>query len=49
VLRRAGAAQVWVATVARTMKEQGFKVSEFQSFSVGTGRVESEELATLKL
>jgi ComF family protein len=45
VLRRAGAAQVWVATVARTLKlaskeagfkvpeEAGFKVSEFQGFN----------------
>jgi len=31
VLRRAGSAQVWVATVARTLKEAGFKVAEFQS------------------
>jgi len=31
VLRRAGAAQVWVATVARTLKEPGFSVSRFQS------------------
>jgi ComF family protein len=30
VLRRAGAAQVWVATVARTMKQAGFKVSQLQ-------------------
>jgi ComF family protein len=33
VLRRAGAAKVWVATVARTMKDPGFKVSEFQGFN----------------
>jgi len=39
VLARAGASQVWVATVARTLKlaskyveEQGFKVEEFQGF-----------------
>jgi ComF family protein len=36
VLRRAGAAQVWVATVARTLKlashEGGFSVSAFQGF-----------------
>jgi ComF family protein len=36
VLRRAGAAQVWVATVARTLKwafkAEGFKVSESQGF-----------------
>ena len=50
VLRRAGVRQVWVATVARTLKlaskyvaveqtedkEEGFKVSEFQSVKVGT-------------
>jgi len=38
VLRRAGASQVWVATVARTLKlatrQQGFNVAEFQSFNV---------------
>jgi ComF family protein len=36
VLRRAGAAQVWVATVARTLKlaskQQGFNVSKVQGF-----------------
>lgn len=36
VLRRAGVAKVWVATVARTLKlaskEQGFKLSEVQGF-----------------
>ena len=37
VLRRAGAAKVWVATAARTMKNPSFKVSEFQSFQVGAG------------
>jgi ComF family protein len=39
VLRRAGAAKVWVATVARTLKlasnMEGFKVSEFQGFTDG--------------
>lgn len=39
VLRRAGAAKVWVATVARTLKlaskNEGFKVSEFQGFEDG--------------
>ena len=48
VLRRAGAARVWVATVARTLKlaskqaafkEPGFKVSEFQSFKDETEAV----------
>ena len=38
VLRRAGASQVWVATVARTLKlatrQQGLNVAEFQSFNV---------------
>jgi len=38
VLRRAGASQFWVATVARTLKlatrQQGFNVAEFQSFNV---------------
>jgi ComF family protein len=32
VLRRAGTARVWVATVARTLKEAGFNVSRLQSF-----------------
>ena len=48
VLRRAGAAEVWVATVARTMKDPGFKLSEFQSFKVETGSAEPEGFATLK-
>ena len=40
VLRRAGAAKVWVATVARTMKDPGFKVSEFQGFNGETNPFE---------
>jgi len=44
VLRRAGAAQVWVATVARTMKEPSFKVSGLQSFKVGAESAEPEKL-----
>lgn len=35
VLRKAGAERVWVATVARTMKEPGFKVSTLQGFKDG--------------
>jgi len=54
VLRRAGAAQVWVATVARTLKlaskMEGFNVSELQSFEgAGDAAVEAENIATLKL
>ena len=52
VLRRAGAAKVWVATVARTLKmaskyqeEQGLKVSELQSFAETS---ESAGFETLK-
>ena len=52
VMRRAGAAKVWVATVARTLKmaskyqeEQGFKVSELQSFAETS---ESAGFETLK-
>ena len=37
VLRRAGARQVWVATVARTMKNAGFNVSKLQGFNAGVG------------
>jgi len=54
VLRRAGAAQVWVATVARTLKlasnEGSFKVSELQSLTEDpaeqeeVGQVESLEI-----
>jgi len=36
VLRRAGAAKVWVATVARTLKEPSFNVSRLQSFNLET-------------
>ncbi|HKS72690.1 MAG TPA: ComF family protein [Terriglobales bacterium] len=63
VLRRAGASKVWVATVARTLKlaskhqeeglkEQGSKVSEFQSFEEAgksADTLEPENLETLKL
>ncbi|SPF31597.1 Phosphoribosyltransferase (fragment) [Candidatus Sulfotelmatobacter kueseliae] len=48
VLRRAGAAQVWVATVARTLKNAGFKVSRFQSFKEGTEPAESAEAEDLE-
>lgn len=55
VLRRAGAGKVWVATVARTLKlaskNEGFKVSEFQSFRddpESAETLESEQLETLK-
>ncbi len=55
VLRRAGAAKVFVATVARTLKlasnSEGFKVSEFQGFKDGSESAEifgSEHLETLK-
>jgi ComF family protein len=55
VLRKAGAARVWVATVARTLKlaskYEGFNVSEFQGFRNGTESSEQieEGLETLKL
>jgi len=42
VLRRAGAAKVWAATVARTMKDPGFKVSEFQGFGTEAKAAELE-------
>jgi len=55
VLRRAGAAKVLVATVARTLKMasniEGFKVSEFQGFKYGPESHEilgSAHLETLK-
>lgn len=57
VLRRAGAAGVWVATVARTLKnvgfkETGFNVSEFQGFNgenlENDASVELEDFETLK-
>ena len=44
VLRRAGVARVWVATVARTLKDPGFKVSMVQGFKVEGA--EPEELET---
>ena len=54
VLRRAGARQVWVSTVARTLKlaskyaeSQGFNVSTFQSFENPVDSV--PDLETLKL
>ena len=56
MLRRAGAAKVLVATVARTVKlasnTEGFKVSEFQGFKDGAESDETLEpahLETLKL
>jgi ComF family protein len=53
VLRKAGAAKVWVATVARTLKlaskYEGFNVSEFQGFKDGTESSEQiEDLEALK-
>jgi ComF family protein len=54
VLRRAGAAKVVVATVARTLKlasnTEGFKVSECQGFNdaESSERLEPENLETLK-
>jgi ComF family protein len=54
VLRRARAAKVWVATVARTLKlaskAEGFKVSELQSFNDAPEEsAELEDLETLPL
>ncbi len=50
MLRRAGASRVWVATVARTLKESGFKVSKLQGFKVEDAAAEeSGDLETLKL
>ncbi|MFZ0734895.1 MAG: ComF family protein [Candidatus Sulfotelmatobacter sp.] len=55
VLRRAGAARLWVATVARTLKlaskyleMQGFNVSKLQAFPKGN-EAENPEAAALKL
>jgi len=48
VLRRAGAVQVWVATVARTLKEPGFKVSGFRSFKDEPESATCNEHETLK-
>lgn len=52
VLRRAGARQVWVATVARTLKNAGFNVSKLQGFNVEEGAAEEsgnfETFETLK-
>jgi len=53
VLRRAGAAQVWVATAARTLKNAGFNVSKLQGFNVENAETdasaESRDFETLKL
>jgi ComF family protein len=55
VLRKAGAAKVWVATVARTLKlaskYESFNVSEFQGFKDETESAEQieENVETLKL
>ena len=48
VLRRAGADRVWVATVARTLKETGFKVSEFQGFTGNAQPGEVEEPSNIE-
>jgi ComF family protein len=47
VLRRAGASKVWVATVARTMKNPSLKIVEFQGFKPEGAEI--EHLETLKL
>jgi ComF family protein len=56
VLRKAGAARVWVATVARTLKNasnnESFSVSEFQRVkkeAESEEKLEAENLETLKL
>ena len=58
VLRKAGAEPVWVATVARTMKNAGFNVSKLQGFNAENMEIvegvendassESRDLETLK-
>jgi len=60
VLRRAGAAKVWVATVARTLRlaskmveidaaeEEGFKVSEFQGCKAEPDSPETSDLRDLE-
>jgi ComF family protein len=53
VLRKAGAERVWVATVARTMKEPGFRVPMFQGFrdeeaTSDHADVDGADLETLK-
>ena len=49
VLRKAGAAMVWVATVARTLKNAGFNVSNLQGFNVeNDASSESRDFETLK-
>ena len=53
VLRKAGAAKVWVATVARTLKlaskYEGFNVSEFQSFKDRTESAEERDQEHLEM
>jgi ComF family protein len=46
VLRRAGAAHVWVATVARTLKNIGFNVGEFQGFKEQAASPDLQALET---
>jgi len=49
VLRKAGAAAVWVVTVARTLKNAGFNVSELPGFNVeNDASSESRDFETLK-
>ena len=48
VLRRAGASRVWVATVARTMKDPGFKVPMLQGIKAESESARFED-ATVKL
>jgi len=43
VLGRAGAAHVWVATVARTLKESGLKVAKLQDFKDESAELEKLE------
>jgi hypothetical protein len=53
VLRHAGAAKVWVATVARTLKlasnMESFNVSKFQGFDDQETHEREEYVETLKL
>ena len=48
VLRRAGAARVWVATVARTLKNAGFNVSEFRGFKAEAESADLKQLETMQ-
>ena len=49
VLRKAGAAMVWVVTVARTLKNAGFNVSKLQGFDPENDTSsESRDFETLK-